>query len=206
MIINENMKNELLAEAAEAIQHELIEFEDWVTDLDEYCELQANAEHVLSIEQLSCAKTKIEHVMCNHMFDGTAVDVDEYKTRYNALVEAERVITTASRTYSKICGYLERISTNVKNGRFNEAQDEYKKLRALRSETITNPLKGINVSAIGEEIRTARRECSKMDAFMESRQKNIENFREFFIESSAMVGWGATALAVVYTAAKILKK
>ena len=208
MIINENMKNELIENSAAMITSELPEFETWVTNLDEYRSLPANAEHVLSVEQLSCEKSKIEHRCANHMFNDVDIseEIKEYKTRYDDLVEAERFITTTSRTYSEISEYVKEIAKNVKHGSFDTAMFYYKKLIAVHAGTIVNPLKGINIIAIDNELHSIRRECSKIDAFMASRKKNIENFREFFIESSAMVGWGATALAVVYTAAKILKK
>ena len=133
-------------------------------------------------------------------------EIKEYKTRYDDLVEAERFITTTSRTYSEISEYVKEIAKNVKHGSFDTAMFYYKKLIAVHAGTIVNPLKGINIIAIDNELHSIRRECSKIDAFMASRQKNIENFREFILGSSAMVGWGATAVAVVYATAKILKK
>ena len=214
MIINENLKNTIVNDAAAAIINEIPDFVDWYEGLDEYQSLMESdfaKEYLGKIDEAAVSHdtTALGLRSINKLINGSTIDeqeIEELRERRDMLNAFTEFFKTAHAAYNLINGGVQTLASDITHEDWERASWSFREITEIKIKGISNPLKGINTAAINDELRATRRECSKIDAFMASRKKNIENFREFILSSSAMVGWGATALAVVYTAAKILKK
>ena len=214
MTMNTNIMKAITNDAANAIAKELPDFEKWYEGLDEYQTLMNSdfaKEYLGKIDEavVSHDTTALGLRAVNKLVNGSTVDeqeLNEMRERRERLSEFTEFFTTAHCVYNRIDSMINSIVIHVANCDFDEAMKSYDVLKKYRPDGISNPLAGIDMVSIKNEIRSTQRECAMIDAKNDAARKTAREIAEGAKNGYAIIGATAALTADIILGVKVLKK
>lgn len=214
MTMNANLMNAICENAANAIAIEIPDFGDWYEGLDEYRTLMNSdfaKEYLGKIDEavVSHDTTALGLRAVNKLVNGSTVDeqeLNEMRERRERLSEFTEFFTTAHAVYTNIDCAINSIVSHVSNGDFDKAMACYNEMKRYRPDGISNPLAGIDMVSIKNEIRSTQCECAMIDAKNDAARKTAREIAEGAKNGYAIIGAAAALTADIILGVKVLKK
>lgn len=210
MTMNANIMNAICENAAQEIRKELPTFEEWYKELAEFKALEANANGILDLKAIDDEISRMDRNAFNSMVKGETVDVekaDSLNCKHNDLIAAKNfILREAHYAYTDIDNMIGTIAHHVSVGDFDNALKYYVELKGFHSDDISNPIASIDMNAIADEIRYAKRECAKLEARDTTCGILARSIAESCRDGFAIIGAVAAVAADLTIGIKVLKK
>ena len=208
MTMNTNLINAITNDAAKAIAKELPTFEAWYKTIAEYKNLDANANGILGLSEICDDIASMDRGVFDKAIKGEPIEeTDILSEKHEALLDAKYFINhDAHYAYHALSIVFDNITSEVANGNFDMAFQHFEELKNFSVTGMSNPIECIDIDAIKNEIRSAQRECMKINAKDAANRKVVRELAEGAKNGYAIVGGLVAITADIILGVKVLKK